>query len=81
MEIEIEIEIEWDSEIIEKEREPLSAKDNVICNRRECLVKDGLRPRRYSTLATQVTFTDLVVRGLSYISPRRSHYSSSWRLI
>ena len=75
----MEIEIETDRENKGKGREPLSAKDNVICSRRECLVKDGLRPKRYSTLATQVTFTDLVVRGLRYISPRRSHYSSSRR--
>ena len=66
-------------EIKEKEREPPSAKDNVGKSSRECLVKDELRPRRNQTLATRVTFTDLVMNGLSYIPPRRSHYSSSRR--
>ena len=75
------LEIEMDMEKKEKEREPPSAKDNLVCSKRERLGKDGLRPRRYSTLATRVTFTDLVVRRLRYISPRQSHYSGSRRLI
>ena len=67
-----------DSEIKDKERDPRSAKDNVSCSRREGLVKDELRPRRNPTLATRVTFSDLVVKGLGYIyRPTESHDSSS----
>ena len=61
--------MEKDSEIKEKERETPIAKDNVGYSRTECLDKDELRQRRNQTLATRVTFTDLVAEELGYISP------------
>ena len=59
--------------------DPRALEDEVVYGKRESLVKDGLRRRRNSTLATRVSFTDSSVNGISYISPRRSHYSSSRR--